>query len=104
MRLDIDVASEPRKRESIMHLHPRSVLTHTAFAGALLGALGGTLGFATPARATTTCDAFGSITMGKYWLNNNTWGASSGTGRQCISDTSQSGSTIAWSTNWNWSG
>ena len=44
------------------------------------------LGVATPAQATTTCDAFGSITMGKYWLNNNTWGASSGSGRQCISN------------------
>ena len=90
-----------RKREAIMHLHPRSLLTHTAVAGAFVL---GMLGVASPAQATTTCEPFGSITMGKYWLNNNTWGASSGTGQQCIWDTSQSGSTIAWGTNWNWSG
>jgi xyloglucan-specific endo-beta-1,4-glucanase len=84
-----------------MHLHPRSLLTHTSVAGALVL---GMLGVATPARATTTCEAFGSITMGKYWLNNNTWGAGSGSGQQCIWNTSQSGSTIAWGTSWNWSG
>jgi hypothetical protein len=56
------------------------------------------------AAATTTCTAFGSITMGKYWLNNNLWGQSSGSGRQCIWNNSVSGSTISWGTNWSWSG
>ncbi len=57
-----------------------------------------------PAFAATTCTPFGTITMGKYWLNNNLWGQGSGSGTQCISDTSISGSNIAWSTNWNWTG
>jgi xyloglucan-specific endo-beta-1,4-glucanase len=50
------------------------------------------------------CAAFATITAGKYWLNNNLWGQSSGTGTQCISLNSVSGSTISWSTTWNWSG
>lgn len=57
-----------------------------------------------PAHAAQVCNNGDSITMGKYWLNSNLWGASSGTGSQCLSDTSLNGDTIAWSTNWNWSG
>jgi hypothetical protein len=88
-----------------MRFHPRSLFTGIAARAALTGALAlGALGVATPARAATTCEAFGSITMGKYWLNNNLWGQSSGTGSQCMWDTGQSGSTIRWGTNWNWSG
>jgi hypothetical protein len=56
----------------------------------------------TPAQATTNCTAFGTITLGKYYLNNNLWGQSSGSGSQCISDT-RSGSTIGWNTTYNWS-
>lgn len=56
------------------------------------------------ARAAQVCNNGDSITMGKYWLNSNLWGASSGSGSQCLSDTSNNGSTIGWSTTWNWSG
>ncbi|HEY7419854.1 MAG TPA: cellulose binding domain-containing protein [Ktedonobacteraceae bacterium] len=56
------------------------------------------------ARAAQVCNNGDSITMGKYWLNNNLWGASTGSGSQCISDTSINGSTIAWQTSWNWTG
>ncbi len=56
------------------------------------------------ARATEVCNNGQSITMGKYWLNSNLWGASSGSGSQCIWNTSQNGSTIAWGTSWNWTG
>ena len=56
------------------------------------------------AKAAQVCNNGGSITMGKYWLNSNLWGASSGSGSQCLSDTSINGSTIAWSTSWNWTG
>lgn len=42
----------------------------------------------------STCQAYGSLTMGKYWLNNNLWGQSSGSGWQCLWDNSLSGSTI----------
>lgn len=59
---------------------------------------------AVPASAAQVCNNGDSITMGKYWLNSNLWGASTGSGSQCISDTSINGSTIAWSTTWNWTG
>ncbi len=57
-----------------------------------------------PARAAQVCNNGDTITQGSYWLSNNLWGASSGSGSQCISNTSMSGNTIAWSTNWSWSG
>ncbi|MGW0806593.1 GH12 family glycosyl hydrolase domain-containing protein [Nonomuraea sp. NPDC002799] len=50
------------------------------------------------------CNAYDSATMGKYWINNNLWGESSGTGSQCIWAGSTSGNTISWGTSWNWSG
>jgi hypothetical protein len=51
---------------------------------------------------TSTKDAF--IELGKYWINNNQWGASSASGSQSIWDTCSSGNTIGWGTEWNWSG
>ncbi len=56
------------------------------------------------AKAAQVCNNGDSITMGKYWLNSNLWGASSGSGSQCLSNTSINGSTIAWNTSWNWTG
>ena len=51
-----------------------------------------------------SCTANASVSMGKYWLNNNQWGvASSGTsGQQCVWGTCQSGDLVGWGTNWNW--
>jgi xyloglucan-specific endo-beta-1,4-glucanase len=57
---------------------------------------------AQPAQAANTCAAFGSITLGKYWLNNNLWGQDQGSGWQCMWDTA-SGSSIGWGTSWSWS-
>ncbi|CAL9536741.1 Endoglucanase S [Streptomyces sp. enrichment culture] len=51
-----------------------------------------------------TCDAFGTIPMGKYYVNNNLWGQDSGQGWQCAWDTHRSGDTIGWGTEWQWSG
>jgi hypothetical protein len=45
-----------------------------------------------------------SITLGKYWINNNQWGASGGSGTQSIWDTCSSGNTIGWGTDWSWTG
>ena len=45
-----------------------------------------------------------SITLGKYWINNNQWGSSGGSGTQSIWDTCSSGNTIGWGTDWSWSG
>src|SRR5262245_1480 len=50
------------------------------------------------------CNNGDSITMGKYWLNSNLWGAHTGSGTQCLWGASASSSTIAWGTDWNWSG
>jgi xyloglucan-specific endo-beta-1,4-glucanase len=51
------------------------------------------------------CEAFGTIDQGKYWLNNNLWGQDSGTGTQCVHDaTPTEEGTIAWGTDWDWSG
>jgi hypothetical protein len=38
------------------------------------------------AHADTTgdCGAFASVTAGKHWINNNTWGASGATGWSCV--------------------
>ncbi|HZR40058.1 MAG TPA: cellulose binding domain-containing protein [Ktedonobacteraceae bacterium] len=56
------------------------------------------------AKAAQVCNNGSTITMGKYWLNSNLWGANTGSGSQCIWDTSISGSNIAWGTSWNWTG
>jgi hypothetical protein len=45
-----------------------------------------------------------SITLGKYWLNNNWWGSDNATGSQSVWSTCSSGNTIGWGTEWNWSG
>lgn len=59
---------------------------------------------AAPALAAGSCNDYASITQGKYWINNNVWGKSSGSGWQCIWDNYTSGSTIGWGTTWDWSG
>ena len=51
-----------------------------------------------------TSTAGASIVLGKYWINNNQWGASGGSGTQSIWSTCTSGNTIGWGTDWNWSG
>ncbi|MEU6257507.1 endo-1,4-beta-glucanase [Streptomyces sp. NPDC047043] len=48
------------------------------------------------------CTAFDTITLGKYYVNNNLWGQDKATGSQCVWDDSQSGSTISWGTNYSW--
>jgi hypothetical protein len=52
-----------------------------------------------------TSTAGASITLGKYWLNNNLWGATGASGAQSIWSTCSSGNTIGWGTEWsNWTG
>ncbi|KAI1359499.1 family 12 glycosyl hydrolase [Xylaria arbuscula] len=73
-----------------------------------LAALAG-LAIATPTptvdkRATTFCGQWDSVQTGSYILYNNLWGQDSGTGSQCTTYNSLSGSTLAWSTSWSWSG
>lgn len=53
---------------------------------------------------TETCERGTMITLGKYWVNNNQWGADGVSGTQCVWDTCSSGNTIGWGTDWSWSG
>jgi hypothetical protein len=63
--------------------------------GLLLGPTG-------TAHAASTCTASATITQGKYYVNNNLWGRDAGNGWQCSWDSYQSGNTIGWGTNWDW--
>jgi hypothetical protein len=56
------------------------------------------------AKANTSSTKDASITLGKYWINNNQWGASTGSGTQSIWSTCQQGDLIGWGTSWNWTG
>jgi xyloglucan-specific endo-beta-1,4-glucanase len=55
-------------------------------------------------RATSQCSQYTSQSSGPYTLYTNGWGWSSGTGSQCSQIDSLSGSNLAWSTTWSWSG
>ncbi|KAI0102403.1 family 12 glycosyl hydrolase [Nemania sp. FL0031] len=55
-------------------------------------------------RATTFCGQWDSVQTGSYIVYNNLWGESAGTGSQCTTVNSLSGSSVAWSTSWSWSG
>jgi hypothetical protein len=56
------------------------------------------------AQQNKTSTSGASITLGKYWINNNLWGASGASGTQSIWSTCSSGNTIGWGTDWTWSG
>lgn len=45
-----------------------------------------------------------TIPLGKYWINNNWWGAGTGSGTQSIWSTCQQGDLIGWGTSYNWTG
>lgn len=53
-------------------------------------------------RFTTQCGQYDSQTAGTYTLATNGWGWSFGTGSQCSQLDAISGSTMAWSTTWQW--
>jgi hypothetical protein len=55
-------------------------------------------------RQNENCSDGSSITLGKYWVNNNQWGADAASGQVCIWSTCESGNTIGWGTSWNWTG
>ena len=56
------------------------------------------------ATPSTQCGQYESIVAAPYTLFTNLWGESNGSGSQCSTLNSETGSTIAWSTNWSWSG
>lgn len=56
------------------------------------------------AQTQTLCSQYASYTSGSYAVNNNLWGEDSGSGSQCTYVDDISGSGVAWSTTWQWSG
>ena len=56
------------------------------------------------ARANQSSARDATIILGKYWINNNWWGAANATGSQSIWSTCQQGDLIGWGTSYNWSG
>jgi hypothetical protein len=52
--------------------------------------------------AEETCEPFGVLLAGKYWVNNNLWGQDAGVGEQCVRRTCLDGDAIAWETSWTW--
>ncbi|KAG6805713.1 hypothetical protein H0H92_014283, partial [Tricholoma furcatifolium] len=51
------------------------------------------------------CGQYDTVTAGQYTLNLDQWGESGATsGSDCASITSQSGTDIAWTTTWTWTG
>lgn len=58
----------------------------------------------TGAKANNSCTKDASISLGKYWVNNNQWGSMSGSGTQCIWSNCQTGDLIGWGTSFNWTG
>lgn len=55
-------------------------------------------------RATTMCGQWDSVQTGTYTVYQDLWGMSSGTGSQCTTVDSLTGSSLSWSTSWSWSG
>ena len=56
------------------------------------------------ARANQASARDATIIVGKYWINNNWWGANEGSGTQSIWSTCQQGDLIGWGSSWNWTG
>ena len=61
-------------------------------------------GIIEPRAVVSLCAQYASVETGAYILYNNLWGESAGTGSQCSQVNSLSGSVMAWSTTWSWSG
>jgi hypothetical protein len=95
----------------------RALLTSTAIAAAVAAGIFArvngesathapahvSLSAASSAAAAKTCAPGGTITLGEYYLFDNEWGASSGSGSTCVSGR-RSGTTLIWTTNWSWTG
>ncbi|CAH0052230.1 unnamed protein product [Clonostachys solani] len=50
------------------------------------------------------CDQFAYYSQDVWYLNNNEWGASAGTGTQCTYVDSVNSGGVSWHTDWTWSG
>lgn len=87
----------------MQHRRPRlSKKAKTMLAGTVALAAAAGVTVAQAGEADKKCGAFDTVTMGKYYVNNNLWGQDDGTGTQCVWDTSRSGDTVGWGTNYTW--
>ncbi|MFD4603732.1 endo-1,4-beta-glucanase [Streptomyces sp. NPDC058464] len=87
----------------MQHRRPRlskTAKTLLAASVALTAAAGVTV--AQAGESSKKCTAFDTVTLGKYYVNNNLWGQDKGTGTQCVWDNSASGSTVSWGTSYTW--
>ncbi|WP_327661320.1 MULTISPECIES: GH12 family glycosyl hydrolase domain-containing protein [unclassified Streptomyces] len=85
------------------HRRPRlSRRLKLAAAAATALATGATVSVAMADESAKLCDAYATVTMGKYYVNNNLWGQDKATGSQCMWSNSQSGDTISWATEYDW--
>jgi hypothetical protein len=51
-----------------------------------------------------SCTKDANITLGPYWVNNNWWGASGGSGQACIWSNCVTGDLAGWGQSFNWTG
>jgi xyloglucan-specific endo-beta-1,4-glucanase len=56
------------------------------------------------ASAQDLCAQYGYYSSSGYYLNNNAWGQSAGSGSQCTHVDKMLNPGVAWHTEWNWSG
>lgn len=87
----------------MQHRRPRlSRKARTLLATTVALAAAAGVGIAQAGETSKKCAAFDTITIGKYYVNNNLWGQDDGTGKQCVWDTAHNGDTIGWGTDYTW--
>ncbi|MCF4140594.1 endo-1,4-beta-glucanase [Streptomyces sp. Tue 6430] len=87
----------------MQHRRPRLSRTAkglVAAAVALAAAAGVTV--AQAGESSRKCAAFDTVTLGKYYVNNNLWNQEKAVGSQCVWDNSLTGSTVSWGTSYDW--
>ena len=82
----------------------RSTCVFLALAACIAPSLAAPTPVQPEAAAASQCGQWDSTVTGSYTLYQDLWGESAGTGSQCSSVTSLSGTNLAWTTSWNWSG
>ncbi|MFK4103476.1 endo-1,4-beta-glucanase [Streptomyces sp. NPDC019531] len=86
----------------MQHRRPRlSTKAKTLVSAAVALAAAAGITVAQADESSKKCTAFDTITLGKYYVNNNLWNEGKYTGTQCVWSNSQSGSTISWGTSYS---
>jgi xyloglucan-specific endo-beta-1,4-glucanase len=100
-----DLVSLPKPLYKLPNLSRKSRSMRPAFS---LSAIVAVAGAESPSRveprATTMCGQWDSVQTGSYTVYQDLWGMDSGTGEQCSTVNSLSGSSLSWSTSWSWAG